>query len=79
MRLHVCADVFDFSDPDLNYTGAFATYSWAETYDWSSLSPRTVYLSLPANNARRRARRRSPARRRPDEDADGGHVTGIDG
>ncbi|MYF28971.1 MAG: hypothetical protein F4169_08920, partial [Gammaproteobacteria bacterium] len=45
LRLHVCATPFDFSGP-----GSGHTYGWATSLDWSSLSTRTLHLSV-ANTA----------------------------
>ena len=48
LRLHVCDTTYDFSAATLSSTTH--TYSWADDLDWSGVSSRTVYLSLPANN-----------------------------
>ena len=48
LRLHVCDATYDFSAVAPN---SEHTYSWADDLDWSSVTSRTVYLSLPANNA----------------------------
>ena len=51
LRLHVCDTAYDFDDasdpsiPSRNY------YDWFLGLDWSGESTRTLYLSLPANNA----------------------------
>ena len=50
LRLHVCDTSLDFENTD--YTGApFHSYGLPASLDWSGLTPQTVYLSLPANNA----------------------------
>ena len=50
LRLHICNTTsLDFSAASVNATEF--TYIWAGDLDWSSLSSRTLYLSLPANNA----------------------------
>ena len=49
LRLHVCDTAYDFSAATLN--SGPRSYSWADTLDWSSISSRTLYLSLPANTA----------------------------
>ena len=49
LRLHVCNTAYDFSAATLG--SSTHTYTWTGDLDWSSLSSRTVYLSLPANNA----------------------------
>ena len=49
LRLHVCDAPYDFSvatGPDINHS-----YIFTADLDWSGLSSRTLYLSLPANNA----------------------------
>ena len=49
LRLHVCNTAYDFSTasaPDSEHT-----YRWVDNLDWSGVSSRTLYLSLPANNA----------------------------
>ena len=46
LRLHVCDEAYEFSAA----TVSGATYAWAGSLDWSSVTTRTVYLSLPANN-----------------------------
>ena len=47
LRLHVCDAAYDLGSA--SHTGA--TYAWAGSLDWSGYSTRTVYLSLPDNNA----------------------------
>ena len=49
LRLHVCDTTYDFSAADLSISGH--SYTFTADLDWSGLSSRTVYLSLPANNA----------------------------
>ena len=50
LRLHVCDEDLDFSVA-LNDTNN-PSYVWAGTLDWSPpVTTRTLYLSLPANNA----------------------------
>ena len=50
LRLHVCDEDLDFSVAE-NSVGD-PIYGWAGTLDWSPpVESRTVYLSLPANNA----------------------------
>ena len=49
LKLHVCDAAFDFSAATLDT--ATHTYTFTADLDWSGLSTRTVYLSLPANNA----------------------------
>ena len=50
LRLHVCNTTsLDFSAASLSGTGY--SYTWADDLDWTSLSSRTLYLSLPPNNA----------------------------
>ena len=49
LRLHVCGTAYDFSDavgPDY-----YHTYLWPDDLDWEVLPSRTLYLSLPPNNA----------------------------
>ena len=49
LRLHVCGTAHDFSDalgPDFIHT-----YAWPADLDWEVLPSRTLYLSLPPNNA----------------------------
>ena len=49
LRLHVCDEDLDFSDAEI---ANIPRYSWTATLDWSPpVTTRTVYLSLPANNA----------------------------
>ena len=49
LRLHVCDAAFDFNAATLAST--FQTYKFTADLDWSGVSSRTLYLSLPANNA----------------------------
>ena len=49
LKLHVCDAAFDFSAATLDT--ATHTYTFTAGLDWSGLSTRTLYLSLPANNA----------------------------
>ena len=49
LKLHVCDAAFDFSAA--THDSSTYTYTFAADLDWSGLSTRTVYLSLPANNA----------------------------
>ena len=49
LKLHVCDAAFDFSAATLDT--ATHTYTFVADLDWSGLSTRTLYLSLPANNA----------------------------
>ena len=49
LKLHVCDAAFDFSAATLDT--ATHTYTFTADLDWSGLSTRTLYLSLPANNA----------------------------
>ena len=49
LRLHVCNAPYDFSAAIL--TNSTHTYTFSADLDWSSLSSRTLYLSLPANHA----------------------------
>ena len=49
LKLHVCDAAFDFSAATLDT--ATHTYTFTADLDWSGLSSRTLYLSLPANNA----------------------------
>ncbi len=46
LRLHVCDVDYDFSAASVSGRN----YTWTESLDWSSVTTRTVYLSLPANN-----------------------------
>ena len=48
LRLHVCDTGYDFSAASITGGG---NYNWSGSLDWSSVTTRTVYLSLPANNA----------------------------
>ena len=43
LQLHVCDTRYDFSAA----TTSSGSYSWPDNLDWSSLSSRTLYLSLP--------------------------------
>ena len=50
LRLHVCGTAYDFSDglgPDFDPHD----YLWDDDLDWEVLPSRTLYLSLPPNNA----------------------------
>ena len=47
LRLHVCDVDYDFSAATIRGGG---NYNWSGSLDWSSVTTRTVYLSLPANN-----------------------------
>ena len=49
LRLHVCGTAYDFSDA----LGPFDPhdYLWPDDLDWEVLPSRTLYLSLPPNNA----------------------------
>ena len=49
LRLHVCDTAYDFSEA--NQSSAQFSHTWVLFLDWSSESTRTLYLSLPANNA----------------------------
>ena len=50
LKLHVCDTSYDFADA--THTSSRHSYTWAEDLDWSPpVVTRTVYLSLPANNA----------------------------
>ena len=49
LRLHVCNTTYNFSAAILN--SAPHDYTWTANLDWSSLSNRALYLSLPPNNA----------------------------
>ena len=59
LRLHVCAVDFDLDDVYEEFYGAMvmpdqeeSKFAWEGTaLNWSSVSSRTLYLSLPANNA----------------------------
>ena len=46
LRLHVCDTAYDFNTAILN--PFWPHYTWNEDLDWSSVSSRTVHLSLPA-------------------------------
>ncbi len=48
LRLHVCDVGYDFSTASLPGS---TEHQWAGSLDWSGYRTRTVYLSLPANNA----------------------------
>ena len=48
LKLHVCDAAFDFSAATLDTSTH--TYTFTAGLDWSGVSTRTVYLSLPANN-----------------------------
>ena len=49
LRLHVCGTAYDFSDGG----GPFVPhlYLWRDDLDWEVLASRTLYFSLPPNNA----------------------------
>ena len=47
LRLHVCDTPYDFSDAALSSLVSSYDYTWAVGLDWSSISSRTLYLSLP--------------------------------
>ena len=49
LRLHVCNTAYDVSASTL--VSASHAQIWTDDLDWSSLSSRTLYLSLPPNNA----------------------------
>ena len=49
LRMHVCDTPYDFSAATVYDSGH--SYVWAADLDWSGVSSRTLYLSLPANNA----------------------------
>ena len=49
LRLHVCDTAYDFSDGD--GPDFYHTYLWLDDLDWEVLPSRTLYLSLPPNNA----------------------------
>ena len=50
LRLRLCNTTYDFSA--VPAVASHRNYSWTNTaLDWSSLSSRTLYLSLPPNNA----------------------------
>ena len=48
LRLHVCDTAYDFSAATL--VSSRHDYVWADDLDWSSLSGRTLSVSLPAND-----------------------------
>ena len=45
LRLHVCDTPFDFSDAITESSRMF--FTWIDNLDWSSISTRTLHLSLP--------------------------------
>ncbi len=49
LKLHVCDTAYDFSAA--TGPGTASNYEWEATLDWSTETMRTLYLSLPANNA----------------------------
>ena len=49
LRLHVCDTPYDFSAAPL--PTSLHDYTFADDLDWSGLTSRTLYLSLPENNA----------------------------
>ena len=49
LRLHVCGTAYDFSDAEGPYSPY--VYLWRDDLDWEVLRSRTLYLSLPPNNA----------------------------
>ena len=53
LQLHVCDTAYAFADSDFigGENGSEHTHIWALNLDWSGESTRTLYLSLPANNA----------------------------
>ena len=51
LRLHVCDARYDFGRAGVRT--AHHTYGWVPGLDWSLLSTRTLYLSLPGNTAAR--------------------------
>ena len=50
LRLHVCGDSYSFSDASRLGSGTSSSYIWNTSLNWSTVSTRTLYLSLPANN-----------------------------
>ena len=51
LRLHVCDEDYDFSTAT-TVSADISTFNWTTSLDWSPpVESRTVYLSLPANNA----------------------------
>ena len=50
LTLHVCEESFAFSGAKLR-SDLTAARSWDGTYNWSSGAKRTLWLSVPANNA----------------------------
>ena len=50
LRLHVCGDSYRFSTPSGQAAGTSTAYIWNTSLNWASVSTRTLYLSLPANN-----------------------------
>ena len=54
LRLHVCNAPYDFSDSHFAWDGrsnVIPEHSWDTALDWSSVSTRTVHLSLPDNRS----------------------------
>ena len=50
LKVHICDDGFDFSSATHDASGH--TYTWpSASLDWSSVTTRTVYLSVPDNAA----------------------------
>ena len=50
LELHVCGDSYSFSDADRLGSGTSSAYIWNTSLTWSTVSTRTLYLSLPANS-----------------------------
>ena len=50
LQLHVCDTAYAFSAATYE-SSAFPSYVWESVPDWSGETTRTLYLSLPANNA----------------------------
>ena len=54
LRLHVCNAPYDFSDSHYAWDGrsnVIPEHTWDTALDWSSVSTRTVHLSLPDNRS----------------------------
>ena len=54
LRLHVCNAPYDFSDSHYAWDGrsnVIPEHAWDTALDWSSVSTRTVHLSLPDNRS----------------------------
>ena len=54
LRLHVCNAPYDFSDSHFAWDGrsnVIPEHAWDTALDWSSVSTRTVHLSLPDNRS----------------------------